>query len=638
MTSDELYKKRICMIHFTNEDFTNVNTKKFKKIAVPQMYKNDQLKVKTPTKTYKNHPFFPCSSQTPKLKNKQQNPDNSFRVTQQNLLNILPSYSTTKYINEIYIQTPVKLSRKTSPRTPDLTPKTISILDASLQFPSPKLKSPRKRLFHEKDQSNNTLVKKLKNIIENQKSLLKNKRGLISKLRRNHTLLKLRSKNTNIINALNFPSNESKIFVKMQVLRKRNSRKSWTREEQTFALSVFYKSPSAYKFLRNSKNMNLPSLSTIRRWVGNSKCKPGFSPGIFKQLKKKANILSEQERYCTLIFDEMKIKNYLEYSKFVDMVEGFENLGPLGRSNKLAGQAMVFIIRGLYSSWKMPIAYFLPSTSVNHTDLSNLLLTALNKLIDCGFLVVAMICDQGKNNVTALTKDLKMSKDKPYIEVQGSKVFTIFDVPHLYKNFRNNFKSNNFIFEGKETSFKDIKDVYEIDKYSCTSRTLLKITDNHISPGPFQLMSCKLAMQLFSNSMAASMETCMMTKQLQSKTAPQTLLLIKKLNNLLDVLNSTTLYNSNPYKCAISEERPKQLTYLLESKSWIESLRKIKKKKREKSRPPCFDGLIWTINSIELLYEQQKEIGYKYLLTGRLNSDIIENTFSVFRQRGGYNR
>lgn len=531
--------------------------------------------MKTPTKTYKNHSLFSCSPRTPKFKNKQRNPDNFSRETQQNLLNILPSSSTAKDIDEIYIPTPAKLLRKTSSRTSELTPKTISLLDSSRQFPSPKLKSPRKRLFQEKDQSNNKLVENFKNTIEKQKSLLKNKRGLISKLRRNYTMLKSRSKSIDIINSLNFLSIESKIFVKMQILRKRNSRKSWTREEQNFALSVFYKSPSAYKFLRNSKNMNLPSLSTIRRWVGNSKCKPGFSPGIFKQLKNKANVLSEQERYCTLIFDEMKIKNYLEYSKFLDIIEGFEDLGPLGRSNKLAGQAMVFIIRGLYSSWKMPIAYFLPSTSVNHTDLSNLLLTAINKLIDCRFLVVAMICDQGKNNLTALTKDLKMSKDKPYIEVQRRKVYSIFDVPHLYKNFRNNFKSNNFVFEGKETSFKAIKDVYEIDKNSCTSRTLLKITDNHINPEPFQLMSCKLAMQLFSN----SMETCIMTKQLQSQTAPQTLLLIKKLNSLLDVLNSTTLYNSNPYKCSISDERPQQLTYLLESKSWIESIEKLKKRK-----------------------------------------------------------
>jgi len=64
----------------------------------------------------------------------------------------------------------------------------------------------------------------------------------------------------------------------------------------------------------------------------------------------------------------------------------------------------------------------------------------------------------------------------------------------------------------------------------------------------------------------------------------------------------------------------------------------VKSKSRQEERPPCFDGLLWTINSIEMLYNQQKEQGYNYLLTNRLTSDVIENTFSVFRQRGGYNR
>lgn len=138
-----------------------------------------------------------------------------------------------------------------------------------------------------------------------------------------------------------------------------------------------------------------------------------------------------------------------------------------------------------------------------------------------------------------------MTKNAPFIEVKGKQIYSIFDVPHLFKNLRNNFKSNNFIFKGKETSFKDLKDVYEIDKKSGTSRALLKITDSHMNPGPFQLMSCKLAMQLFSNSMAAAMETCIMSKQLQSNTALNTLDMIKELNHLLDVLNSKSLFDKN---------------------------------------------------------------------------------------------
>lgn len=68
--------------------------------------------------------------------------------------------------------------------------------------------------------------------------------------------------------------------------------------------------------------------------------------------------MSDEEKYCVIIFDEMKIKPYLEYSKYLDMVEGFEDLGHIGRTNKLATQAMVFIVWGLYSKWKLSLAYF----------------------------------------------------------------------------------------------------------------------------------------------------------------------------------------------------------------------------------------------------------------------------------------
>jgi len=36
------------------------------------------------------------------------------------------------------------------------------------------------------------------------------------------------------------------------------------------------------------------------------------------------------------------------------------------------------------------------------------------------------------------------------------------------------------------------------------------------------------------------------------------------------------------------------------------------------------------------VYEEQKKIGLHYLLTARFNQDAIENSFSIFRQKGGY--
>jgi len=125
-----------------------------------------------------------------------------------------------------------------------------------------------------------------------------------------------------------------------------------------------------------------------------------------------------------------------------------------------------------------------------------------------------------------------------------------------------NFIKSNFKLQNEEVSFQDIRNVYNIDQNSTTSRSLLKITENHINPEPFQMMSCKLAMQLFSNTMAATIKTCVYTRELKSKTALQTANMIKYLNDLLDVLNSMSLYNSNPFKCAISSEDHNNFNFL----------------------------------------------------------------------------
>lgn len=91
----------------------------------------------------------------------------------------------------------------------------------------------------------------------------------------------------------------------------------------------------------------------------------------------------------------------------------------------------------------------------------------------------AIICDQGPNNRSTLTK-LGFTKDKPWIDANGNKIFSVYDVPHLIKNIRNNFLTSDLIFKNNRVSFQDIKKTYMIDKHSSTSRSLLKITDSHI--------------------------------------------------------------------------------------------------------------------------------------------------------------
>lgn len=62
----------------------------------------------------------------------------------------------------------------------------------------------------------------------------------------------------------------------------------------------------------------------------------------------------------------MSIKEFLEYSKDFDFIKGFEDLGKYGRSRNTANSCLVFMARGIYSFWKIPIAYFLAHSAVKH--------------------------------------------------------------------------------------------------------------------------------------------------------------------------------------------------------------------------------------------------------------------------------
>ncbi|KAL4135077.1 hypothetical protein QTP88_006734 [Uroleucon formosanum] len=182
---------------------------------------------------------------------------------------------------------------------------------------------------------------------------------------------------------------------------------------------------------------------------------------------------------------------------------------------------------------------------------------------------------------------------------------------------------------------KDIKDTYELDKLSKKSKSLGKITDAHIHPTSFQKMRVKLAAQIFSYSMSAAIRTCAATGELNSKTAIDTADFIEFINNLFDCLNSRSLYTNNPYNSALTHTGVVK-TFLLDALQYFIILKKIKKGKI--SQPPCIKGFTQTINIILQFFEEEKCNEIAFLMTNRLNQDVLENLFSVFRQKGGYNK
>lgn len=433
---------------------------------------------------------------------------------------------------------------------------------------------------------------------EKQKKLLSRKRAKICflKSRLNKKQKQDKVNPRSFIEKTKYTSKNSKSLVTMQLLHKK--RKPWLQNEKNLAVSIFYKSPATYKFMRKN-NIILPGVSTLRKWLKALQYTTGFIPEYMTQLKIMCKTMSIQERRCVVMADEMSIKYCLEYNKSLDIIEGYEDLAHLGRSNRPAKMAFVIMLRGLYNKWKLPMSYFLSSTGVKGDEMAQIMKSCILELIKIGFNPVCITCDQGTAN-RKMFSILNASPDKPYTVIEGKKFYLIYDFPHLLKSVRNNLLNGNIMLKTSECTkiirFYDFKNTYTIDQSSETTRAMCKIGEQHVNPNPWQKMSCKIAIQTFSNSVSAAIKTCVTTKQLDSTTALDTANFFSELNVLFDSMNSKNLFDKNPNRRPMCENNHHILNIIKKSINTFQNAEKQSFKnstnKSKKDIPPCFTGLL----------------------------------------------
>ncbi|XP_058976182.1 uncharacterized protein LOC131801430 [Musca domestica] len=83
--------------------------------------------------------------------------------------------------------------------------------------------------------------------------------------------------------------------------------------------------------------------------------------------------MSERERICFVVHDEVEIKPVLEYNKAEDVVDGFEDFGKDRRSKEMARRCLFFMIKGICSDWKFIISFYPVSKNTTKAVLHNVL-------------------------------------------------------------------------------------------------------------------------------------------------------------------------------------------------------------------------------------------------------------------------
>lgn len=476
---------------------------------------------------------------------------------------------------------------------------------------------------------------KLRQIIQHYKKTLNNKCSLLSKSKKKCLLLKkklLQSKSTNSVTQSSKMTKVCEQFIKSQekLSSKHKLGRRYETSDKELALALYYCSTKSYTLLQ--KYFCLPSLSSLRSWLNNLHVSCGLNSTVLELLKIKAKKLSSKEKVVSLVFDEMSLKEVLNYDARRDIFEGFQDFGDHCLENlKLCNQAMVFMIKGIYIDFKQVVGYFLSKDAMPGDILHKLFLDIIGKIFDTGFIIKSIVCDLGSNNVK-LRKLLSVSINEPYINYRGNKIYFFYDPPHLLKCIRNNFKNYDFQYHEAIASWSHIEDFYKIDSQQIP-RMAPRLIKKCVTLPPFSPMRVCLAARVFSHSVNVGI-LCNVTLNNLPASATHTADFIGKIDTLFDIFNSCKYKECKKYRRPISIKSD-HINKLDELRAFLEDLVVLNKKK---INPLCINGWISNIVAIKMLWEDLKSnYDFKFLFTRRLTQDCIENLFSIIRYKGGNN-
>ena len=460
------------------------------------------------------------------------------------------------------------------------------------------------------------------------KSNNSNIKRVLNRMKLKHNKLKKIDDHIDNLNVNEMTKNVCKLLVKEDFY--------YDEKDKLFAQSLFYKSASTYRYLRDQMNLKLPSTSSIYKWAPIKFIPPGINEILINQLKKVFENMTVSSKMCVLSLDEMCIKKDLTVNTYLDRVEGFCDDGR-ERKSELATSVLFFMLRGLVDDWKYVLSYVLINNSSNPTYLSELVKEQIrisNEELKLN--VVMVTCDQAATNIAAY-KILGITPETPYFYIKDSQVFAQFDPPHLLKSFRNAFLKNKIEHSDFGVStINVIKKIFDFDSIQ-NVKLMPKLTIAHFEPNTFQKMNVRLAAELMSSTVASAIRTTLKVKpeifgEYLDNAIP-TAQLVQTVNDLFDCLNCRHFHSTAPFERPLAMDND---VYKCLEKS-LTILDQLKIISKNENYFKFIKGFKITIKAQILLVEMLKnKFDVKYILTGRTNQDCLEKNFSMLRGKGGF--
>ena len=281
--------------------------------------------------------------------------------------------------------------------------------------------------------------------------------------------------------------------------------------------------PSAYRELRDSGALILPSERVLRDYKNYFKPKAGINKENVESLREKTTSFSNVQRYVVLVMDEMKIQSNLVFDKFSGNLIGFVDLGDpmtnfanLAEEDHVASHALAFLVRGFWTDLKHVIAYFFTgnATSFQLMPLFWRIVSVLEMSLNLW--VCTAVNDGASPNReffrlhSHLAADVKCDVvyKTPNVFAMSRFIYFFADSPHLMKTARNCLydsgygSSSRYMWnDDNHLLFRHIADLF----YGDQEFGLHTLPKYHIVLTSYSKMKVKLATQVLSKSVAISL-------------------------------------------------------------------------------------------------------------------------------------
>lgn len=169
------------------------------------------------------------------------------------------------------------------------------------------------------------------------------------------------------------PTDSKSSFILEQILNYYKQSPRWS--ENCIKQCVIWQfiSPKGYSYARNNL-LKLPSISTLNRYLGDVSCETGVTELVRERLLAESERLNGAEKLCSLIIDEMAIKQQFLYDKKLDTFVGHKDTSShvealrcennsvskavTDKEPVLANSLLCFLISGISTCYRIPVAYF----------------------------------------------------------------------------------------------------------------------------------------------------------------------------------------------------------------------------------------------------------------------------------------